>query len=118
MTLKMKFMAVIRMEGAMATTVNSPIEAPPPIKAPPSFLAPGPLAFWTFLAISQPKIVRFSICKKPLEVENVLSLMVAPLKVFPKRPAPLLGNLRYVPNVRFQMSHWKRLNGDYVPKLS
>ena len=66
-----------------------------PIEAPP-LLTPDLLGFWTFLAISQPKIVRFSFCKKPLKGENVLFLMIAPPKVFPKRPAPTLGNLRYM----------------------
>ena len=31
---------------------------------------------------------------------NVPSLMIAPPKVFPKRLAPLLGNLRYLQNVQ------------------
>ena len=41
------------------------------------------LGFWTFLAISQ-----------PLEGEIALSIMGAPPKGSPIRPAPLLGNLR------------------------
>ena len=65
-----------------------------PYRGAPSFLAPRLLGFWTFSTISQLKIVRFSICKKPLEGEIALSLMRAPPKGFPKRPAPLLGNLR------------------------
>ncbi len=36
-------------------------------------------------------MVRFSICKKPLEDEIALSLMEAPPKGFPTRPVPLLG---------------------------
>ncbi len=62
--------------------------------SPPPFLVPSLLSFWTFLAISQPKIVRFPICKKPLQCEIVPSLMIAHPKGFPTRPAPLLGNLR------------------------
>ena len=37
-----------------------------------------PQGYWVsgrFLAISQPKIVRFSFCKKPLEGGNALSLI-------------------------------------------
>ena len=73
-----------------------------PYRGAPPLLTPGLLCFWTFLAISQPNIVRFSFCKKPLEGENVLSPMIAPPKVFPKRPAPLLGNLRY----HYIILHW------------
>ncbi len=90
-----KFMSRFGQAIEVQFTVNSPIEAPPPIKAPPPF-GPKPtgfLVFW-FLAISQPKVVRFSICKKSLEGDTVLSLMVAPSEGFPTRPAPLLGNLR------------------------
>ena len=46
------------------------------------------------ISLSYAKMVRFSFCKKPLKGENVPSLMIAPPKVFPKHPAPLLGNLR------------------------
>ncbi len=45
--------------------------------------------------ISAKKMVRFSICKKPLEGEIALSLLIVPPKGFPRRPVPLLGNLRY-----------------------
>ncbi len=65
-----------------------------PYRGAPPLLTPGLLGFKTFLAISQPKIVRFSFCKKLLEGENVPSPVIAPPKVLPKRPAPLLGNLR------------------------
>ena len=80
----------------MPYTVNSPIEAPPPREAPPPFWPSDLLGFWMFLDISPPKIVRFSFCKKPLKGKNVLSLTIVPPKVFPKGPAPLLGNLRYL----------------------
>ncbi len=70
-----------------------------PYRGAPSFLAPGLLGFWTFLPISQPKKVRFSISKKPREGEIALSLMRAPPKGFPTRPVPLLGNLRYFSKV-------------------
>ncbi len=63
-------------------TVNFPIKASSTIKA-----------------ISQAKMVRFSICKKPLESEIALSLMRAPPKGFPTCPVPLLGNLRYLREV-------------------
>ena len=56
-------------QGIFVHTVNSPIKAPPPIEA-----------YWVFLvvlAISQPKMVLFSICKKPLEGETALSIMRA-----------------------------------------
>ncbi len=58
-----------------------------PYRGPP-FFGPKPiLDFWTFLAISQPKMVRLSICKKPLVGDIALSLMKAP---------PVKG-LSYVP---------------------
>ena len=60
-----------------------------------------------FFAISQPIMVRFSFCKTPLQAGNVFSLMGAPPKVLPPRPAPLfklLGNLRYMGfKIRMQM---------------
>ncbi len=49
-----------------------------PYRGAPPLLTTSPLGFWTLLAISQPKIVRFSFCKKPLEGENVPPLMIAP----------------------------------------
>ncbi len=67
-----------------------------PYRGAPPFLVPSLLGFWTFLAISQPKTVRFSICKKPLEDEVALSLMRARPKGSPTCPAPLLGNLRSI----------------------
>ena len=75
-------------------TVNSLLRAPPPIRAPPLFLTPNFMCLWTFLAISQPKKVRFSFCKKPLEAGTIPFLMIAPHKGLPGRPAPLLENLR------------------------
>ena len=39
---------------------------------PPCFLRGNLTQNFTFLAISQPKMVRFSFCKKPLEAETVL----------------------------------------------
>ncbi len=56
----------------MLDTVNSPIKAPLPIKVPPVFCGAPRLNKITFLAISQPKMVRFSFCEKPLEAGNVL----------------------------------------------
>ncbi len=44
-------------------------------KGAPSFMTPNFMGFWTFLVISQPKMVRFSFCKKPLEDENAPYLM-------------------------------------------
>ncbi len=85
----------IQIQSKSKHTVNSPLRAPPPIRAPLPLLTTSLLSFWTFLAISQPIMVRFSFCKNPLEAGNVYSLMGAPPKVLPPRPVPLLGNLRY-----------------------
>ncbi len=54
------------------------IEGATPYKGAPSFLTPSFMGLWTFLARSQPKIVRFSFCKKPLEAGNISNLMRAP----------------------------------------
>ena len=51
--------------------------------------------FLDVFAISQPKMVRFSFCKKPLVDGNAPYLLRAPPKGLPARPAPLLENLRY-----------------------
>ncbi len=67
-------------------TVNSPI------KAPLCFLRGTLTQNFTFLAISEPKMVRFSFCKKSLEAENALYSAISLLT----RPAPLLENLRYM----------------------
>ena len=57
-------------------TVNSPIKAPLPIKVPPlCFLRSTLTQNFTFKAISQPEMVRFSFCKKPLEAKNALYLL-------------------------------------------
>ena len=45
-------------------TINSPIKAPPPIKAPLCFLTGTLTQNFTFWAVSQPKMVQFSFCKK------------------------------------------------------
>ncbi len=42
------------------------------------FMTPNFMGFWTFLAISQLKMVRFSFSKKPLEDENAPYLMRTP----------------------------------------
>ncbi len=78
------------------TIVNSPIKAPPPL------LTPGLLGSWTLLAISQPKIVRFSFCKKLLEGENVLSPMIAPPKVWLRTaPSTFIGEVTVSGNYYF-----------------
>ncbi len=61
-----------------------------PNKGAPSFLRGTLTQNLTFLAISQPKMVRFSFCKRPLEAENVIYSTISLLT----RPAPLLENLR------------------------
>ncbi len=63
-----------------------------PNKGAPCFLRGARTQNSTFLAISQPKIVRFSFCKKPLEADNALYFVISLLP----RPAPLLENLRYL----------------------
>ena len=72
------------------------IKGASPYKGAPCFPDTQSMGSWTFLAISQPKMVRFSFCKKPLEGGNVLYPIGAPPKVLPQRPAPLLENLRYI----------------------
>ncbi len=57
--------------------------------ATPHLLTPKLLMFWTFFAISQPKMVRFSFCKNPLELLSNESV--------PLRRASLLGNFQYIP---------------------
>ncbi len=49
------------------------------IRAPP-FRTQAYLPFWTFLSISQPKMVRFSFYKKRLQAGKALSLMGVPPK--------------------------------------
>ncbi len=51
---------------------KTPNKRPPPINAPPYTLDPMLGCFFTFLAISRLKMVRFSFRKKLLEGENVL----------------------------------------------
>ncbi len=63
-----------------------------PNKGAPCFLRGTLTQNFTFLAISQPKMVRFSFCKKPLVAENALYSAISLLT----RPAPLLENLRYI----------------------
>ena len=62
--------------------MNSPIEASPPIEARPPSFDPRPSGFLDVFGHISAKIVRFSFCKKPLEGENVPSLMIAPLRSF------------------------------------
>ncbi len=62
-----------------------------PNKGDPLFSEGYPNSKFHVLAISQPKMVRFSFCKKPLEAENVLYSTIS----LPTRPAPLLENLWY-----------------------
>ncbi len=45
----------------------------------------------TFLAISEPKMVRFSFCKNPLEAGNIPPLMGAPPRVFLRAWCPYYG---------------------------
>ncbi len=61
------------------TTISSPLRAPPPIRARPVF---WDQISWLLdvLVKSQPKMVRFSFCKKPLESGNVLYRMGATLR--------------------------------------
>ncbi len=55
------------------------IKGTSPYKGAPLFFDIKSLGSWTFLGISQPKMVRFSFCKKPLEGWNVFySIRAAP----------------------------------------
>ncbi len=54
--------------------------SPPPIEAPPSFWTHMSRSLFTFMLITWLKIVRFSFRKKPLEGENALYNLVAPLR--------------------------------------
>ena len=53
--------------------------------------------FWTFLAVSQPKMIQFSFCKKPLEGKNNLSLMAAPTQAFSSTPGVLIYGFTVFP---------------------
>ena len=61
-------------------------------KGTPCFLGGTLTQNFTFLAMSQPKMIRFSFCKKSLEVGNALYSPISLLT----RPAPLLESLRYL----------------------
>ncbi len=60
----------------------TPYKGAPPFDPEPTCLS------GFFLAISQPKMIRFSFCKNPLEDGKALSLMRAPLRssLCPQRP--------------------------------
>ncbi len=51
---------------------KTPNKGPPPINAPPLPPRPHVKSIFAFLAICQPKMVRFSFCKKLLKGENAL----------------------------------------------
>ena len=77
-------------------TVNSPK------KAPPCFLRGTLTQNFTFFAISRPKMVGFSFCKKPLETENALYSAISLLT----RPPPLLENLRDFTKWENDLDQW------------
>ncbi len=62
-----------------------------PNKGAPRFLRGTLRQNFTFLAISQPKMVRFSFCKELLEAENALYSAIS----LSTRSKPLLEHLRY-----------------------
>ncbi len=61
------------------------------IKGAPLFFDIKSLDSWTFLAIPEPKMVRFPFCKKPLEGANVLYPIRVPPNVLHQLPVPLLS---------------------------
>ena len=69
---------------------KTPNKGPPPINAPPLPPRPHVKSIFAFLAISQPKMVRFSFCKKLLKGENALFKAIK----FANAHGRLLGVLR------------------------
>ncbi len=89
-------------------TVISLLRAPRPIRVP--------LFLW--VSWHQPKMVRFSFCKRPLENGNAPYWMRAPPKSLPLCPSSVLENLWYLvmEEILFQNcdSHFSYYNDNFV----
>ncbi len=75
MSFPSKSCLTVRLEFPYHSSLPASTKEQPSFYKDAPFLTPSLLRFWTFLAISQPKLVRFSFGKNPLTAGNVLSLM-------------------------------------------